>query len=69
MGYSHLNWKCPFFVWDERLAIHCENGRFKFADREEIKEYTRGFCASDKWKECSIAKSRLRYYERKERQS
>ena len=67
MGYSNRIWTCPFFTWDERQAVHCEGGRVVFQDREAIQEYAERHCASlNGWKDCSIACSLLRYYERKE---
>ena len=34
MGYSNKTFACPFFTWDERLAVHCEGGRVTFPDKE-----------------------------------
>lgn len=66
MAYSHRTWACPFFKWDERLCVHCENGgRISLPDRQAAKEYMDRYCASATgWKDCSFASSLLRYYER-----
>ena len=64
-GYSHKTWSCPFFVWDERFAVHCEGGRLRFPDREAINEYADRFCAGDMgWKNCTVARNLLLFYER-----
>ena len=64
-GYSHKTWSCPFFVWDERMAVHCEGGRLRFPDREAVNEYTDRFCAGDMgWKNCTVARNLLLFYER-----
>ena len=65
MGYSNKTFVCPFFRWDERLRIHCEGGRISFRDRQEAEEYIEHNCGElNRWRECSIARSLLRYYER-----
>ena len=65
MGYSNRTWMCPFFVWDEMLAIHCEGGRLTFKDREQMLEYIDRHCAClQGWKNCSMAISLEKYYER-----
>lgn len=67
-GYSNRTWACPFFTWDERLCIHCEGGRVCFRDKPEAAEYTARYCASPKgWKDCTLACSLLKYYDRTER--
>ncbi len=66
-GYSHKTWACPFFKWDERLSVRCEGGCVRFRDREQAAEYQNGYCASlDGWKNCTVAASAVRYYERTE---
>ena len=66
-GYSHKSWSCPFFVWDERLAVHCEGGRLRFPDWEAAGEFTNRFCAGGMgWKNCSVARNLLLYYEREQ---
>lgn len=67
-GYSSKTWTCPFLKWDERLKVHCEGGCcVAFCDREAYTEYTDRYCASlQGWKDCSVAASLLRYYERTE---
>lgn len=64
-GYSNKTWTCPFFTWDERLAVHCEGGHIIFRDREEAVEYINRHCGCmDGWKDCTLARSKLRFYER-----
>ncbi len=66
-GYSNRNWCCPFFIWDERLAVHCEGGRLRFPDREAAEAYAARFCGGHvEWRGCTVARSLLRYYERKQ---
>lgn len=65
MSDTHKTWSCPFFVWDERLAIHCECGRPRFPDIETATDYTTQYCAGDQgWKDCTLARNMMRYYER-----
>ena len=65
MGYSNKTFACPFFKWDERLCVHCEGGRPSFPDRTAAQEYINQFCGDvTGWKNCSIARTLLRFYER-----
>lgn len=66
MGYSNKTFACPFFMWDEKLKIHCEGGcRVAFLDRVGASEYIDCHCGDvNGWESCSIARSLLRYYER-----
>ena len=59
---THSLITCPFFVWDERLAIHGECGRPKFPDTQSIEDYTRQYCSGN-WKACSLAQNLVKYYE------
>ena len=60
MGYSNKTFACPFFTWDERLAVHCEGGRVTFPDKEAALEYIDRYCASPAgWRECSMAAALL----------
>ena len=66
-GYTHVNWVCPFFKWDERLRIHCEGGRQVYPDRQAARDYAQRYCTHmEGWKCCSVAENLLRYYERTE---
>ena len=67
MGYSHISWACPFFTWDEKLAVHCEAGVVRFPDKVSIKEYSNHYCANlEQWRGCSLAAALLAHYDRKE---
>ena len=67
MGYTHLAWKCPFYSYDERNCVHCEQGnRVKFKDIRTIRGYERKYCASMNYEKCSIARALLDEYERKD---
>lgn len=67
-GYTHKSWACPFFKWDEKCKVHCEGGCVKFRDRREAGDYQDRYCASvTGWKECTMAKSAVEYYERTEK--
>ena len=67
MKESHKTWSCPFFVWDERLAVHCEGGRPRFPDYEAADKYTGDYCAGGQgWKDCTLAKNLMAYYQRTE---
>lgn len=69
-GYSHLTWVCPFYVWDERLAVHCECGALRFPDWRARQAYTNQYCGGEDnergWKRCTLARNQLLYYERAE---
>lgn len=67
-GYTHKSWACPFFSWDEKCKVHCEGGCIKFRDRREAGDYQDRYCASvTGWKDCTMAKSAVEYYERTEK--
>lgn len=60
--YSGRLWKCPYFVGDERQAIHCEGGTVAFADRPTYLRYAGTYCCRD-WKLCTLARALNEYYE------
>lgn len=67
MDYWHKLWVCPFYRWSDKTRVHCEGGTgVAFHDIRTIVEYMEGYCASQNWKQCSIAKSMLTYYERRD---
>lgn len=68
MDYWHKAWTCPFFKWDDQKCVGCEGGKLLFADKESAVEYMDAYCASQEhaWKNCSIAASLLKYYDRKD---
>lgn len=60
-------WSCPFYTWSERLGVHCEGGRLRFPDKDAADEYANRYCAENSgWKNCTVARALLRYYERTE---
>ena len=67
MGYRNITWACPFFTWDEKLAIHCEAGVVRCPDGRAVNEYTDRNCASvEGWEKCTLADMLLQFYERQE---
>ena len=68
MHYSRRNWCCPFFRYDEKCVVHCEDGSVvKLKDRQVFAEYADRFCGNARgWKECQIAASLVRIAEKKE---
>lgn len=67
-GYSNKVFMCPYFAWDERLAIHCEGGCASFADRVSAEIYADKFCANiTGWNRCTLASARTEYYDRRDR--
>ena len=69
MGYSNKTWKCPYYRYDEKRAMHCEgHSTVRFPDRRSIQEYTTAYCASYAYRNCTIAKMIDEYYTRKERE-
>lgn len=66
MGYSHITWTCPFFVWDERQKIHCEAGVIMPPDKKTMSHYARMYCANlPGWERCSLARCLVEHYDRK----
>lgn len=56
---------CPFFMWERGKALRCERCRMDFPDDDAKREYILRYCASlEGWKNCSIAKALLTFYER-----
>jgi len=68
MDYWHRNWACPFFRWDDKKRVCCENGTsLSFPDREAATEYFDRYCASvERYRHCTVASMLLRFYERSE---
>lgn len=67
-SYRHLYWVCPYYTFDEKLCVHCEQGsRVKFKDTKTLAQYEREYCASmDGYLRCSIAQALEQEYEEKE---
>ena len=60
--------QCPFYKGKAKKKIRCEGGELKFYDGEAYEDYRIRFCANNiDWTKCSVAKSLLCYYERKEK--
>lgn len=61
MGYSNRVWKCPFFRWDKREEIHCEDGHAKvFQHQRELAAWAREHCGKETgWEGCPIAQTLL----------
>lgn len=61
MGYSNRVWKCPFFRWDKREEIHCEDGHAKvFQHQRELAAWAREHCGKETgWEACPIAQALL----------
>ena len=61
MGYSNRVWKCPFFRWDKREEIHCEEGHAKvFQHQRELAAWAREHCGKETgWEGCPIAQNLL----------
>ena len=59
--------QCPFFSKEIGLKTNCEGGAIKHPDKFARKDYMLAYCASDTgWHKCTLAKSLMRYYDRKE---
>ncbi|MCD7927348.1 MAG: hypothetical protein LUF80_00560 [Oscillospiraceae bacterium] len=66
MDWWKYSWRCPFYLWSDRLEVHCEGKcRIGFGDGQEAREYLREYCAGE-WERCTVARSKLQYYERQE---
>ena len=67
-SYTHLYWICPFYRYDEKTCVHCEEGsRVKFKNLKTLRQYEKDYCASmDGYLRCSIAKTLERQYEERE---
>ena len=61
MGYSNRVWKCPFFRWDKREEIHCEDGHAKvFQHQRELAAWAREHGGKETgWEVCPIAQALL----------
>ena len=68
-GYASRLWKCPFFRWDERQAVHCEGGtRLAFESRGTYVRYINAYCDNlDGWWDCTIACALCAQYEREDK--
>ena len=64
-GYSHWNWKCPYFRWDKKTDLHCEAGVLKFKDGNHKKSYAVRYCCNlSDWETCSLAAALSHFYEK-----
>ena len=65
MGYSKRSWACPYFKWDERMCVHCENGtRVRFAHTKSRNRYYKLYCANNPgWNNCTVADALNKHYE------
>ena len=65
MHYSRRTWCCPFFRFDEKNAVHCEDGSVvKLKDDKLFAEFAERYCGDvDGWKTCQLAKYLKRCYE------
>ena len=64
-GYSHWNWKCPYFRWDKKTDLHCEAGVLKFKDGDHKKSYAVRYCCNlSDWETCSLAAALSHFYEK-----
>lgn len=62
-----LTYKCPFYMWDRRKEIRCECCKVDFHDGTGKQKYADRYCTDlNGWRDCTIAKSLLDYYERTE---
>lgn len=61
MGYSNRVWRCPFFRWDKREEIHCEEGHTRvFRSQRELAAWAREHCGKESgWEACPTARALL----------
>ena len=61
MGYSNRVWRCPFFRWDKREEIHCEEGHTRvFQHQRELAAWAREHCGRESgWEVCPPAQALL----------
>lgn len=59
-------WQCPFYVRHSGAKVYCEGGcQIALPDRQSSDEFFDKYCAHIQgWKECSVAESKLDYYDR-----
>lgn len=56
---------CPFWLYERKGCIHCEAGKLIFSDPSDFSDYADRYCAINPgWKNCTLAQSKLRSYER-----
>lgn len=64
MGKTYI---CPFYAWEEKLAVHCEMAHVKFPDKAVRDEYLGRYCSAlPGWRGCTLARQMNLYYERME---
>ncbi len=63
MDYWHFNFACPYFMWDTKTDIGCENKTaLRFPDKKTCRRYLKAYCVGD-WKKCTYAKALNEFYE------
>lgn len=56
---------CPYWKWEEKLAVHCEGGHLRFPDVRLKNSYVCRYCAHlPGWEGCTIAEAWGEYYDR-----
>lgn len=66
-GYRGGIFKCPFYSRDYREYLNCEGCQLRMQKRV-LDGYAKRYCASDSWKECTVARILLKKYESEERE-
>ena len=57
--------ECPYFVWEDKLCLHCEIGVQEFPDRQARDEYVAAYCGDPlHYRNCTLARVLGEFYER-----
>lgn len=56
---------CPFFIYEKRLSISCEDGLKYFTNSYKKDSHIKKYCEAE-WEKCKYAEQLMQYYERTE---
>lgn len=68
MHYSRRTWCCPFYRYDKKCEVHCEDGSLvRLKDKQVFAQFADRFCGNAQgWRQCQIAASLVRIAEKRE---
>lgn len=64
MGYSNRLWICPYYRRDYKDRMSCEGGRVQMPSVPLTREYMAQYCASQNYRNCTLARVLTQYYEK-----
>lgn len=68
LHHSRRVWRCPYYRFDEKHAVHCEGGSiFRIRDKGIFYKHADMYCSDAKnWEKCQIAECMTKLYEKRE---